>query len=197
MCRPTVSDIQQSLHTFEWSGLVNPGKNKGTRGQALELALGVPNSSDLKDLVDGELKTYTIGESIACTQLLHCLPEIVSGTSFSESKLGRKMEQTIYIGFSRMNEFQGTITLNKETHGEHYHHLEEDYNFICCAIIEALREKTQLGTITGPNNLLQIRTKASKSADGSYKPLIFNDHMLKNKGMAFYLCSQFGKHILV
>ena len=38
-----------------------PGRNKGERGQALELILGIPNSSALTDLEDGELKTFTVG----------------------------------------------------------------------------------------------------------------------------------------
>jgi len=194
--RPSVLEIQESLQSFDWTTLESPGKNKGTRGQMLELALGVPNSSDLKDLVDGELKTYTFGQSIACTQLLHCLPDVVNEVPFKDTKLGRKMEQTIYVGFSKKNEYQATVTLNKETHPEHYLHLEEDYKYICSAITRALQEKTQLATITGPNKLLQIRTKATKSVDGTYKPLVFNGHELKDKGMAFYLCSQFGKHLL-
>ena len=197
MSRPTVFEVQQSLQSFDWSTLENPGRNKGTRGQALELALGVPNSSALQDLVDGEIKTYTIGESIACTQLLHCLPEIVIHTPFNQSKLGKKMKQTIYIGFSRDNQYKGTITLNTDTHTEHYIKLEEDYIFICHKIIEALDSMTELKTITGPNKLLQIRTKASKASDGTYKPLLFNNHMLKNKSMAFYLCPQFGKDLLI
>lgn len=194
--RPSVHAIQQTLHTFDWSSLKNPDKNKGMRGQMLELALGIPNSSALTDLIDGELKTFTVGESIACTQLLHCLPEIVGGVSFIESKLGRKMSQTIYVGFSKNNDYKGSITLNKNTHPEHYIQLEEDYNFISSMIVGALQNKSELTTITGPNKLLQIRTKASKGKKGCYKPLIYNTHMLKNKGMAFYLCSQFGKHIL-
>tara|TARA_A100001015_G_C14847932_1_gene655262 strand:+ start:349 stop:942 length:594 start_codon:yes stop_codon:yes gene_type:complete len=197
MTRPTVFQIQQKLQSFDWSALENPGRNKGTRGQALELALGIPNSPELQDLDDGELKTYTIGESIACTQLLHCLPEIFDHTPFNESKLGKKMKHTIYIGFSRDYQYKGTITLNNDTHTEHYIKLEEDYKFICNKIIEALYSMTELNTITGPNKLLQIRTKDSKRKDGTYKPLLFNNHILKNKGMAFYLCPQFGKELLI
>ena len=197
MSRPSVQEIEKALQSVDWDTIACPDKNKGTRGQLLEIALGIPNSSELKDLVDGELKSYTIGESIACTQLLHCLPEIDKEISFSDSKLGQKMEQTIYVGFSRENKFQGTVTLNKETHPEHYKHLEEDYQFLCNAIRKALQKKTHLKTITGPNKLLQIRSKASKTKTGTYIPLVFNNHELYNKGMAFYLCSKFGKSILV
>ena len=193
--RPTVADIQKRLACFPWNSLEKPGKNKGARGQLLEIALGVPNSSALKDLVDGELKTFTYGESVACTQLHHCLPDIVGELPFEEGKLGKKMEQAIYVAFSRNNDFLGTVTFNKESHPIHYAELQEDYLFICGAIRAAINNKTELGTTTGPNDLLQIRTKASKT-NGSYTPLTYNGHQLKNKGMAFYLCGQFGRKLM-
>jgi hypothetical protein len=54
----------------------------------------------------------------------------------------------------------------------------------------------ELSTITGPNKLLQIRTKASKTKQGYYVPLCYNGKKLKDKNMAFYLCTQFGKTIV-
>jgi len=193
--RPTVADIQKRLATFPWNTLEKPGKNKGARGQLLETALGVPNSSDIKDLVDGELKTFTYGETIACTLLHHCLPEIMSEVPFEDTKLGKKMEQAIYVAFSKKNDFLGTVTLNKDSHPQHYTELQKDYIFICGAIRTAIENKTELGTTTGPNKLLQIRTKASKT-NGSYTPLTYEGHQLKNKGMAFYICGQFGRKLI-
>ena len=193
--RPTVADIQKRLATFPWNTLEKPGKNKGARGQLLETAIGVPNSSDIKDLVDGELKTFTYGETIACTLLHHCLPEIMSEVPFEDTKLGKKMEQAIYVAFSKKNDFLGTVTLNKDSHPQHYTELQKDYIFICGAIRAAIENKTELGTTTGPNKLLQIRTKASKT-NGSYTPLTYEGHQLKNKGMAFYICGQFGRKLI-
>ena len=40
------------------------------RDRLLELALGIANSSKLTDCVDGELKSFTQGESIAVIQLI-------------------------------------------------------------------------------------------------------------------------------
>ena len=54
----------------------------------------------------------------------------------------------------------------------------------------------ELSTITGPNKLLQIRTKASKNKWGQYTPLVYNDKVMKDKNMAFYLCTQFGKTVI-
>jgi DNA mismatch repair protein MutH len=188
--------VAAQLKVTDFKAFAKPAKNKGSRGQLLEIALGIPNTSNLKDLVDGEIKTFTIGESIAVTQLKHCLSEIIEDqVSFSESKVGEKLKQTIYVGFTRSNDYVGTEILNEETHAKHYQELEEDYNFICDSIRTLFDAGKQLGTITGPNKLLQIRTKASKT-NGSYVPLTFAGCTLKDKGMAFYLCGKFGKELL-
>jgi len=194
----TLSTIQVAakLKTTDFTAFDKPGTNKGSRGQLLELALGVPNSSNLTDLTDGEIKTFTVGESIAVTQLKHCLTEIIEdNVSFNDSKLGQKMRQTIYVGFTRDNDYVGTEILNEQTHQAHYQELEEDFNFICDAIRNTFENDTTLSTITGPNKLLQIRTKASKT-NGKYVPLMFANHQLKDKGMAFYLTGAFGRQLL-
>jgi DNA mismatch repair protein MutH len=192
----TVPQTAAKLKVTDFTAFAKPGKNKGSRGQLIETALGIPNSSNLKDLVDGELKTFTVGESIAVTQLKHCLSEIIEdGVNFSESKVGEKLSQTIYVGFTRSNDYVGTEVLNPETHPEHYQELAEDYAFICDTIRAAFDAGKELSTVTGPNGLLQIRTKASKT-NGVYVPLTFAGCTLKDKGMAFYLCGKFGKEVL-
>ena len=191
----TVLQTAAKLKVTDFAAFEKPAKNKGSRGQLIETALGIPNSSNLKDLLDGELKTFTIGESIAVTQLKHCLSEILEeGVTYSKSKVGEKLAQTIYVGFTRANDYVGTEVLNPETHPEHYQELAEDYAFICDAIRSAFNAGKQLSTITGPNGLLQIRTKASKT-NGRYVPLTFAGCTLKDKGMAFYLCGKFGKEL--
>jgi len=188
--------VAAQLKVTDFAAFPKPAKNKGSRGQLIETALGIPNSSNLKDLVDGELKTFTVGESIAVTQLKHCLSEIIEdGVSFSDSKVGEKLSQTIYVGFTRSNDYVGTEVLNPESHPEHYQELAEDYTFICDAIRSAFDSGSELNTVTGPNKLLQIRTKASKT-NGRYVPLTFAGCTLKDKGMAFYLCGKFGKEVL-
>jgi hypothetical protein len=191
----TVNEVFAKLKVTDFSAFGKPGKNKGARGQLLETALGVPNSSDLKDLEDGELKSFTVGQTIAATQLKHCLSEIIEDkVSFEESKVGQKLKQTVYVGFTRDNDYVGTELLNEETHPEHYSELKEDYEFICNSICTLFNAGKELNTITGPNKLLQIRTKASKT-NGRYVPLSFAGCTLKDKGMAFYLCGQFGRNL--
>ena len=192
----TTLEVAAKLKTTDFTAFDKPGTNKGARGQLLEIALGVPNSSDLTDLADGEIKTFTVGESIAVTQLKQCLSEIIEDSvSFKDSKVGEKLKQCVYVGFTRSNDYVGTEVLNEETHPEHYQQLCEDYDYICTAIRAAFESETQLSTLTGPNGLLQIRTKASKT-NGSYVPLTFAGCTLKDKGMAFYLCGRFGKEVV-
>jgi len=209
MSKLTTLQVFAKLKVTDFSAFDKPGRNKGARGQLLETALGVPNSSDLQDLEDGEIKTFTVGQSIAATQLKHCLSEIIEDqVSFDESKVGQKLKQTVYVAFSRKNDYVGTEILNEETHPEHYSELREDYEFISEQIRTAFErgvELDQLGfvnrkgepshTITGPNGLLQIRTKASKTKRNNYTPLTFADVTFNNKGMAFYLCGQFGRNL--
>ena len=208
----SLSEVKVNFSKVDFTKLPKPSRNKGDRGQLLELALGIPNSSNLTDMVDGELKTYTRGESIAVTQLNHCIPEILKGVSFNDSKVGRKLERTLYVGFDSNNNFLGFVETNQTTDKEHYRQLEEDYNFICDKIRTAYQLKIELNqlegqpinrkgelsyTITGKNKLLQIRTKASKNSKGEYVPEKFNDVILNpNSKMGFYLCGRFGKELM-
>ena len=53
----TALQVYGKLKVTDFTQFKKPGKNKGSRGQFLETALGIPNTSNLKDLVDGELKS--------------------------------------------------------------------------------------------------------------------------------------------
>ena len=145
----TLKEVKENLTTVDFSKLPKPGRNKGDRGQLLELALGIDNSSNLTDMVDGELKSFTQGESIAVTQLSHCIPEILKGVSFHNSKVGKKLERTLYVGFDSNNNFLGSDELNQTTDKEHYRQLEEDYNFICDKIRTAHQLKIELNQLEG------------------------------------------------
>ena len=56
----TLNEVKENLTKVDFSKLPKPKKtNKGKRGQLLELALGIANTSKLTDCVDGELKSFT------------------------------------------------------------------------------------------------------------------------------------------
>ena len=183
----TLTETQQRLQTTDFEALPKPRKNKGVRGQLLELALGIPNSSKLTDLVDGELKSYTKGESVAVTQLRHTLTEVFNKTPFNQSKLGIKISRTLYVAFDRQNNFLGTATHTKTNPL-----IEEDYKDIC----DYIRNTTTLKTFTGRNGILQIRTKDSKDRNGNYHPIIWEGKEISNKGFAFYLTGRYAKTIV-
>ena len=179
----TLKETETKLKDTKFENLPKPRKNKGVRGQLLELALGIPNSSKLTDLVDGELKTFTKGESVAVTQLRHTLPEIFNHTPFNQSKLGIKISRTLYVAFDRKNNFLGTAT-----HTNQNPFIESDYNDIC----DYIRNTKTIHTFTGRNGVLQIRTKDSKP----YHPIFWEGRQLSNKGFAFYLTGRYAKTIV-
>ena len=183
----TLKETENRIKTTNFDSLPKPMQNKGGRGQLLELALGIPNSSNLTDLVDGELKSFTKGESVAVTQLRHTLTEVFNKTPFNKSKLGIKISRTLYVAFDRQNNFLGTATHTKTNPL-----IEQDYNDIC----EYIRTATTLKTFTGRNGILQIRTKDSKDRSGNYHPIIWEGPQISNKGFAFYLTGRYAKTIV-
>ena len=183
----TLTETQNRLQKTNFEALPKPRKNKGVRGQLLELALGIPNSSKLTDLVDGELKSFTKGESVAVTQLRHTLTEVFNNTPFNKSKLGIKISRTLYVAFDRNNNFLGTATHTKTNKL-----IESDYYDIC----DYIRNAKTLHTFTGNNGILQIRTKDSKDRNGNYHPIIWNGKEISNKGYAFYLTGKYAKTIV-
>ena len=193
----SVEQVEKKLNTFDYSKLPKPGKNKGDRGQLFETALDIPNGSDLIDLIDGELKSFTEGQTIKVTALGHCLDEIVSSVEFYDSKVYQKLKQTIYVGFDRDGKFLKSKTINEQNTPDHYQELAEDFGYIAAHVKKAIANKETLHTITGPNGLLQIRTNASKNKNtGKYTPLCYNGVELRDKYMAFYLLADFGKQVI-
>ena len=187
----TLRETENRIKTTNFDSLPKPRKNKGVRGQLLELALGIPNSSKLTDLVDGELKSFTKGESVAVTQLRHTLPEIFNNTPFNQSKLGIKISRTLYVAFDRQNNFLGTATHTKTNPL-----IEGDYQYICEIIRHRINNGLLLTTITGLNGVLQIRTKDGKDRNGNYHPIKWEGKEISNKGFAFYLTGRYAKTIV-
>mgnify|MGYP004414879363 CR=1 FL=1 len=197
MCKLTVKDIVSRLSTAKPLISKPTKQNKGSRGIQLETLLDIPNSSALKDLADGELKSFTYGQSIAVTSLGWCLSEIIDNNlSYENSKVGRKLQQTIYVCFNKDGSYINYKVYNAITHRHHYIQLKEDYMHISKKIKQIYTNGETLHTINGPNKLLQIRTKANKTK-GQYIPLKYKNQVLKDKYMSFYLCGKFGKSLFV
>ena len=106
----------------------------------------------------------------------------------------RDSSRTLYVAFDRQNNFLGTAT-HTETNNPTVL-IEGDYQYIC----EIIRHRVGIGlpltTITGLNNVLQIRTKDSKDRNGNYHPIIWEGREISNKGFAFYLTGRYIKSLI-
>jgi DNA mismatch repair protein MutH len=194
----TVDEVKELLEKLDISKLEKPKKDKGKRGKNLENILGIPNGTSLTDLEDGELKSYTVGETIAVTQLGHCLADIIDNNiDFEDTKVYKKMERVIYMAYFKDGTYKNWKVVDLKEDDEYFNKLKEDYEYIREKIKIAYENKKMLSTITGPNNILQIRTKASKNIKtNSYPKLIYNGFELKDKYMAFYISSSYGKTLM-
>jgi DNA mismatch repair protein MutH len=193
--KPNKDDIFKKLTTLKDKQPL-PGKNKGYRGQILEKTLGLKNCSDLTDFVDGELKTVTIGQSNAITSVGHLLDEIIEAkVDFENSKLYEKIKNIVWAIYDKKGELIKNTMVSSCENTELQEKLIQDYNFIADEIRTRYKNRTELGTINGPNDILQIRTKASK-VRGSYIPLVYKGFKLKDKYMAFYYKANYIKNLI-
>lgn len=195
-----IADAILRINSLDFNIFKKPGINKGSRGQMIERELGLSLNSDLLDFEDGELKTFTVGETIFVTQLHHCLAEIIEDkVDFANSKLGKKLQKTIFVGFDRIGNFKNSYIVDNGIQIDHFKKLEVDFQDLSKKIRDAFEDKRTLSTradnLNGPNMLLQIRTKDSKRKNGEYNPLIYKGHQFREKYMAFYLRADFGKII--
>ena len=112
-----------------------------------------------------------------------------------------KNEFEIIINTKGKNIYEGANE-NHKTLNSSINHITYDYEnnpdieAKFPSIKKIYNNKQILNTINGPNKLLQIRTKASKNSKGEYLPLVYKNHQLKDKYMAFYLTSSFSKRLL-
>lgn len=193
----TIPEAAKKLLVLDKSTVPAPTKNKGYRGNMLEIALGIPNSKSLKDCVDGDVKSFKLGQPVAITMLGHCLDEIISNTvEFEDSKVFSKLEKTLLVGFDKQNNFVAAKVIDLHSDAEHRIKLAEDYSYIAAVVKHAYLTGQTLHTINGPNKIMQIRTKASASKNG-YSPLCYNGVELKDKSMAFYFLGSYAKSIIL
>ena len=173
--------------------------NKGFDGQNIESAIGLKNDSKLLDFEDGELKTnkYKNGkpsETLAISQIKNNLIEFEKGLDFYDSWIYKKIKQFIYLPIDKTSSdhiIGKPQIVSEERYPHLYKKLAMDFNFISLEIKNCIDFKKTLNTINGPNNYLQIRTKATKKTDGTYTPMTINGHQLKDKYMAFYFKKDF------
>ena len=191
-----LEEAELKLNSIDKNNAPIPGRNKGGRGLWVENQLGMVQSSKLNDFDNGELKAFKEGQTIAVTMLQHCLSEIFDKkVSYSQSNVGKKLKNVLFVKFAKTGEFIKSLVTNADNNRQLYYDLSVDYNYICDEIRRRFYSNRELNTITGPNKLLQIRTKANKNKLGKYVPLEYNGKRLKDKAMAFYLTRTFEQSI--
>ena len=191
-----LSEAEVKLNRINKDFAPIPARNKGGRGLWIEEQLGMKQSSQLNDFDDGELKAFKEGQTIAVTMLQHCLNEIIElRVAYNNSNVGKKLNNVLFVKFAKSGKFVKSLVSNLQTHQELHIKLREDYEFICNEIRRRYDNNEELSTINGKHNLLQIRTKASKTKLGKYVPLEYNGRRLKDKAMAFYLTTTFEQNI--
>ena len=192
-----LSEAKSKFDSLDKSLIPNYGRNKGKRGQEIEKLLGKELCSGLLDFEDGEGKSFKMGQTIAVTQVLHVIHEMITGVSFNQSKVFTKLSNCWFLRFDKTGKFDTDVIFNRYTSPLIFDKLSEDWDYISDCVRSAYNNGEQLRTFNGPrdkngvNKLLQIRTKASKNKEGKYTPLVYNGQQLKNKYMAFYLTRKF------
>ena len=192
-----LSEAKSKFDSLDKSLIPNYGRNKGKRGQEIEKLLGKELCSGLLDFEDGEGKSFKMGQTIAVTQVLHVIHEMITGVSFNQSKVFTKLSNCWFLRFDKTGKFDTDVIFNRYTSPLIFDKLSEDWDYISDCVRSAYNNGEQLKTFNGArdkngvNKLLQIRTKAGKNKEGNYTPLVYNGQQLKNKYMAFYLTTKF------
>jgi hypothetical protein len=191
-------EAKENFDSLDKQLIPNYGRNKGKRGQEIERLIGKDLCSGLLDFDDGEGKSFKTGQTIAVTQLLHVLDEMIAGVSFNQSKVFSKLSNCWFLRFTKEGKFDTDIIFNRYTYPLIFDQLSEDWDYVSDCVRSSYNNGKQLKTFNGPrdkngvNKLLQIRTKASKNKKtGKYTPLVYNGQQLKDKYMAFYLTTKF------
>ncbi len=186
-----------------------PGINKGGLGQLLERVLSIPHSIDIHDLRDGELKTHkssSVGlplETVAVTQLRGCLDDLIDKVHFRDSRVGRKINRTIFVPVFReptvvVHEWRYLPPVFVDLDDTMWHSvrakLEDDFEAIADDTLYNLAHNDgDLHGTTSTGRYLQIRTKDSQP----YSPILSSrlGRQVSNKNYAFYLTKEFIRAI--
>lgn len=163
----TLAQVKEKLEPFVGQTQCCPVQiNKGIAGILMEKLAGIPQTSNIVDCQDGEVKSFPLKtlkggaivpkETVAVTMVqLESL-----ALPFAESNVFKKLARTLYLPLLRDGD---NIVLQKVVlhvlgpESALYNQLENDYNAICAAY-------KATGTLSGTSHLgkyLQTRTKGA------------------------------------
>jgi len=163
----TIAQVQDTLTPFVGQPQCCPVQiNKGIVGILMEKLAGIPQTPNILDCQDGEVKSFPLktlknGDIVPKETVAVTMVQLESlGLPFAESNVYKKLARTLYLALSRDgdNIVIENIVLHMIQPGTAlYNQLEEDYNSICAAYKET-------GTLAGTTRLgkyLQTRTKGT------------------------------------
>lgn len=177
-------------------------KNKGKTGQILEVALGMRNSSDNLDFVNGELKTNKCDkngkplETIFITQISSVIDEILQERPFEETHLYEKIKNILYVPVCKVGdpkEWKFLPSRHINLNREEYKWLEkiwrDDYYSICKQLKNHIEHDEDGFIHTSNGRHIQVRSKDSKP----YNPIYSNVYgkNVSNKNHAYYFQKSF------
>lgn len=200
-------ELFNSIHSLPFGKLFPDQKmhnirlDKGGAGKLLENILGLQNTNANIDFEDGELKSYKCKpdgsprETIAITQILSHIDDLVMCKPFEETWLYEKIKNVLYVPVckddsSSSNWFFCTsthINLENEEYTSLREQLKADYEYICNEIKNRCINRTKLSTISG--KYLQIRTKNN----GVIFSKVYNHQLTDRCNYAFYFKTDFMK----
>lgn len=141
--------------------------NKGCAGILMEKLADIPQTSNILDCVDGEVKSFPLTinrkgfivpkETLAVTMVK---PESLLTVPFAESNVYKKLQHTLYLPLLREGDnvsIRALVLHSIEPTSLLYRQLEADYN----AIAAAYREKNTLVGTSDIGTYLQTRTKGA------------------------------------
>ena len=141
--------------------------NKGCAGILMEKLAGIPQTSNILDCVDGEVKSFPLTinrkgfivpqETVAVTMVK---PESLLTVPFAESNVYKKLAHTLYLPLLREGDdvsIRALVIHTIEPASPLFTALEADYNAIAAAYKET---KTLVGT-SHLGTYLQTRTKGA------------------------------------
>lgn len=180
--------------------------NKGKSGQLLEIALGLQNTSNKLDFVDGELKTNKCDrygnpkETMFITQISEIIDDLLQAKPFNQSRIYTKINNLLYVPISKDGNPEQWfflpythINLDSPEHSRLKVELENDYYSICRQLNDHIRTSSDGYIHTSNGTYIQIRSKDSTP----YHPIYSNiyNKYVSNKNHAFYFKKEFMKHI--
>jgi hypothetical protein len=165
--------------------------------------LGLPLDTALNDLEDGEIKTTILKnnmtrEWVPITQVGHLLDEITQNTSWTSTKVYKKIRKFILVPCQKNSKnfeswsFAKPILVSLDQNKKLAQAMAEDYNDIAEVISRIIQSRKTLHTINGRNYLMQIRTKDNHP----YYPISYRGQILSNKKYAIGFTTRFIRNLV-